>query len=77
MSKRKSAKYSSTAHGRKRLRTPQEPSTAANRTPSHGQRRQGKVSDFGLSDARQAEAQGLYGDVTEKQFKQTFQQASG
>jgi small subunit ribosomal protein S4 len=42
----------------------------------HGQRRKGKVSDFGIQLRAKQKLKGYYGDVTEKQFKQTFQQAS-
>jgi len=42
----------------------------------HGQRRKGKLSDFGVQLRAKQKLKGYYGDVTEKQFKQTFQQAS-
>ena len=42
----------------------------------HGQRRKGKVSDFGIQLRAKQKLKGYYGDVTEKQFKQTFQHAS-
>jgi small subunit ribosomal protein S4 len=41
----------------------------------HGQRRKSKVSDFGIQLRAKQKLKGYYGDVTEKQFKQTFQQA--
>ena len=41
----------------------------------HGQRRKGKVSDYGIQLRAKQKLKGYYGDVTEKQFKQTFQQA--
>src|SRR4029079_12781231 len=42
----------------------------------HGQRRKSKVSDFGIQLRAKQKLKGYYGDVTEKQFKQTFQHAS-
>ena len=42
----------------------------------HGQRRKGKMSDFGIQLRAKQKLKGYYGDVTEKQFKRTFQEAS-
>ena len=42
----------------------------------HGQRRKSKVSDFGLQLRAKQKLKGYYGDVTEKQFKRTYQEAS-
>ena len=42
----------------------------------HGQRRKGKVSDYGLQLRAKQKLKGYYGDVTEKQFKATYQEAS-
>ncbi|QZH74737.1 MAG: 30S ribosomal protein S4 [Erythrobacter sp.] len=42
----------------------------------HGQRRKGKVSDFGLQLRAKQKLKGYYGDVTEKQFKSTYKAAS-
>ena len=42
----------------------------------HGQRRKGKVSDFGIQLRAKQKLKGYYGDVTEKQFKATYQEAS-
>src|SRR3712207_96487 len=42
----------------------------------HGQRRKGKLSDFGIQLRAKQKLKGYYGDVTEKQFKRTFQEAS-
>jgi small subunit ribosomal protein S4 len=42
----------------------------------HGQRRKGKTSDFGLQLRAKQKLKGYYGDVTEKQFKATYQTAS-
>jgi small subunit ribosomal protein S4 len=41
----------------------------------HGQRRKGKVSDFGLQLRAKQKLKGYYGDVTEKQFKATYKAA--
>jgi small subunit ribosomal protein S4 len=42
----------------------------------HGQRRKGKMSDFGLQLRAKQKLKGYYGDVTEKQFKATYKAAS-
>ena len=42
----------------------------------HGQRRKSKVSDFGLQLRAKQKLKGYYGDVTEKQFRRTYDEAS-
>jgi small subunit ribosomal protein S4 len=42
----------------------------------HGQRRKGKISDFGIQLRAKQKLKGYYGDVTEKQFKATYAEAS-
>src|SRR5687768_14775191 len=42
----------------------------------HGQRRKGKVSDYGIQLRAKQKLKGYYGDVTEKQFKRTYQEAA-
>src|SRR3546814_9937587 len=42
----------------------------------HGQRRKGKMSDFGIQLRAKQKLKGYYGDVTEKQFKRTYTDAS-
>ncbi|GGD50457.1 30S ribosomal protein S4 [Erythrobacter arachoides] len=42
----------------------------------HGQRRKGKMSDFGLQLRAKQKLKGYYGDVTEKQFKATYKAAA-
>ena len=42
----------------------------------HGQRRKGKTSDYGLQLRAKQKLKGYYGDITEKQFKRTYQEAS-
>ena len=41
----------------------------------HGQRRKGKMSDFGLQLRAKQKLKGHYGDLTEKQFKRIYQEA--
>ncbi len=41
----------------------------------HGQRRKGKMSDFGLQLRAKQKLKGYYGDVTEKQFKKVYFEA--
>jgi small subunit ribosomal protein S4 len=42
----------------------------------HGQRRKGKLSDFGLQLRAKQKLKGYYGDLTEKQFKRIYVEAS-
>ena len=41
----------------------------------HGQRRKGKLSDFGLQLRAKQKLKGYYGDLTEKQFRRVFTEA--
>jgi small subunit ribosomal protein S4 len=41
----------------------------------HGQRRKGKMSDFGTQLRAKQKLKGYYGDLTEKQFRKTFDEA--
>ena len=41
----------------------------------HGQRRKGKLSDFGLQLRAKQKLKGYYGDMTEKQFRRIFAEA--
>ncbi|MEM9144563.1 MAG: 30S ribosomal protein S4 [Pseudomonadota bacterium] len=41
----------------------------------HGQRRKGKMSDFGLQLRAKQKLKGYYGDLTEKQFRRIFTEA--
>src|SRR4051795_6206607 len=43
----------------------------------HGQRRKGKVSDFGVQLRAKQKLKGYYGDITEKQFKRSYTDAIG
>lgn len=42
----------------------------------HGQRRKSKVSDFGIQLRAKQKLKGYYGDVTEKQFRNTYTEAA-
>ena len=42
----------------------------------HGQRRKGKLSDFGVQLRAKQKLKGYYGDVTEKQFKRAYTDAA-
>ncbi len=42
----------------------------------HGQRRKGKLSDFGLQLMAKQKLKGYYGNITEKQFSRTYDEAS-
>ncbi|MER2604651.1 MAG: 30S ribosomal protein S4 [Siculibacillus sp.] len=41
----------------------------------HGQRRKGKLSDFGVQLKAKQKLKGYYGNISEKQFKRTYQEA--
>jgi small subunit ribosomal protein S4 len=41
----------------------------------HGQRRKGKMSDFGIQLRAKQKLKGYYGDLTEKQFRRVFAEA--
>ncbi|MEO0359282.1 MAG: 30S ribosomal protein S4, partial [Pseudomonadota bacterium] len=41
----------------------------------HGQRRKGKMSDFGLQLRAKQKLKGYYGDLTEKQFRRIYSEA--
>jgi small subunit ribosomal protein S4 len=41
----------------------------------HGQRRKGKLSDFGTQLRAKQKLKGYYGSITEKQFNRTYQEA--
>src|SRR5881628_1327017 len=42
----------------------------------HGQRRKGKLSDYGIQLRAKQKLKGYYGDITEKQFKKNYTQAT-
>ena len=78
MSKRSSAKYKLDRRmGENVFGRPKSPVNRREYGPGqHGQRRKGKLSDFGIQLRAKQKLKGYYGDVTEKQFKRTFQEAS-
>ncbi len=78
MSKRKSAKYKLDRRmGENIWGRPNSPVNKRSYGPGqHGQRRKGKMSDFGLQLRAKQKLKGYYGDVTEKQFKRTYTEAS-
>ena len=78
MSKRKSAKYKLDRRmGENIWGRPNSPVNRRSYGPcQHGQRRKGKVSDFGLQLRAKQKLKGYYGDVTEKQFRSTYDEAA-
>jgi small subunit ribosomal protein S4 len=78
MSKRQSAKYKLDRRmGENIWGRPKSPVNKREYGPGqHGQRRKGKVSDFGLQLRAKQKLKGYYGDVTEKQFKACYQEAA-
>src|SRR3546814_3493970 len=42
----------------------------------HGQRRKGKLSDYGIQLRAKQKLKGYYGDITEKQFKKNYIEAA-
>ncbi len=78
MSKRKSAKHKLDRRmGENIWGRPSSPVNRRSYGPGqHGQRRKGKVSDFGLQLRAKQKLKGYYGDVTEKQFKATYKKAA-
>jgi small subunit ribosomal protein S4 len=78
MSKRNSAKYKLDRRmGENIWGRPKSPVNKREYGPGqHGQRRKGKVSDFGLQLKAKQKLKGYYGDVTEKQFKKAYVEAA-
>ena len=77
MSKRNARSINSTAAWAKISGVaPNRPSTSREYGPGqHGQRRKGKVSDYGIQLRAKQKLKGYYGDITEKQFKRAYQEA--
>src|SRR3982750_953327 len=77
MSKRSSAKHKLDRRmGENIWGRPKSPVNKREYGPGqHGQRRKGKMSDFGIQLRAKQKLKGYYGDVTEKQFKRTFTEA--
>src|SRR5437588_1042419 len=78
MSKRHSAKYKLDRRmGENIWGRPKSPVNARAYGPGqHGQRRKQKVSDFGLQLKAKQKLKGYYGNLTEKQFRRTYDEAS-
>ena len=78
MSKRKSAKYKLDRRmGENIWGRPNSPVNKRSYGPGqHGQRRKGKMSDFGLQLRAKQKLKGYYGEITEKQFKKNYTEAS-
>ena len=78
MSKRHSAKYKLDRRmGENIWGRPKSPINSRAYGPGqHGQRRKQKVSDFGLQLRAKQKLKGYYGNLTEKQFRKTYDEAS-
>ena len=78
MSKRHSAKYKIDRRmGENLWGRPKSPINQRSYGPGqHGQRRKNKVSDFGLQLRAKQKLKGYYGNLTEKQFSRTYQDAA-
>ena len=78
MTKRTSAKYKLDRRmGENVFGRPKSPVNRREYGPGqHGQRRKGKLSDFGVQLRAKQKLKGYYGDITEKQFKRTYTEAS-
>ena len=77
MSKRESAKYKIDRRlGENIWGRPKSPVNKREYGPGqHGQRRKGKLSDFGLQLRAKQKLKGHYGDISEKQFRATYEEA--
>jgi len=78
MSKRHSAKYKIDRRmGENLWGRPKSPVNSRSYGPGqHGQRRKSKVSDFGLQLRAKQKLKGYYGNLTEKQFSRTYEEAA-
>ena len=78
MSKRTSAKYKLDRRmGENVFGRPKSPVNRREYGPGqHGQRRKSKISDYGIQLRAKQKLKGYYGDVTEKQFRKTYDEAS-
>ena len=77
MSKRQSAKYKLDRRmGENIWGRPKSPVNRREYGPGqHGQRRKGKMSDFGIQLRAKQKLKGYYGDITEKQFRRIYAEA--
>ena len=78
MTKRTSAKYKIDRRlGENIWGRPKSPVNRREYGPGqHGQRRKGKMSDFGTQLRAKQKLKGYYGDLTEKQFKRIYAEAA-
>jgi small subunit ribosomal protein S4 len=78
MSKRHSAKYKIDRRmGENIWGRPKSPVNQRQYGPGqHGQRRKSKVSDFGIQLRAKQKLKGYYGNLTEKQFSRTYEEAA-
>jgi small subunit ribosomal protein S4 len=78
MSKRESAKHKIDRRlGENIWGRPKSPVNRREYGPGqHGQRRKGKLSDFGLQLRAKQKLKGYYGDISEKQFRGIYAEAS-
>ena len=77
MSKRSSAKYKIDRRmGQNIWGRPKSPVNRREYGPGqHGQRRKGKLSDYGVQLKAKQKLKGYYGDISEKQFRGVYQEA--
>ncbi|RCL02411.1 MAG: small subunit ribosomal protein S4 [Candidatus Tokpelaia sp. JSC161] len=77
MSKRESTKYKIDRRmGENIWGRPKSPVNRRSYNPGqHGQRRKGKLSDFGIQLRAKQKLKGFYGDLSEKQFRKTYEDA--
>jgi small subunit ribosomal protein S4 len=78
MTKRTSAKYKLDRRmGENVFGRPKSPVNRREYGPGqHGQRRKGKLSDYGVQLRAKQKLKGYYGDITEKQFKKNYVEAT-
>ncbi|RIY03618.1 30S ribosomal protein S4 [Aureimonas flava] len=78
MSKRESSKYKIDRRmGENIWGRPKSPVNRRQYGPGqHGQRRKGKMSDFGTQLRAKQKLKGYYGDISEKQFRKTYEEAA-
>jgi small subunit ribosomal protein S4 len=78
MSKRESSKYKLDRRmGENIWGRPKSPVNRREYGPGqHGQRRKGKLSDFGVQLRAKQKLKGYYGDISEKQFRKIYDEAN-
>src|SRR6478735_11484978 len=78
VSKRTSAKYKLDRRmGENVFGRPKSPVNRREYGPGqHGQRRKGKLSDYGIQLRAKQKLKGYYGDITEKQFRHAYDEGS-